>query len=279
MRMKPPSLHFDLTNYLWFQEKVLKTESEYHERERLRIQNERELDRVRRQHEKEVYLLKKKLFEASSTAQDSGPSLIDGFHNIHHNQIQIAIPHFHLPSSDHVVFEVIITSKDATWTIFRRFRQFRDLHITQSSLYGATVTGLSFPSRRLFGNTSKTVSHQRQLQLQTYLNSLVQRCSLIPASPLYQSSCQAALVDFSDFFKPDAISWSHSMLSCPEQSQVKCLCPIRRKKKWKICELKKVIMKQQIWEQIIKNATKQTSIMHESGYLYPYHFYIFRKNM
>ena len=48
-----------------FQEKVLRAESDFHERELLRIQKERELNQIRRQHEKEIYLLKKKMHEAS----------------------------------------------------------------------------------------------------------------------------------------------------------------------------------------------------------------------
>ena len=48
-----------------FQEKVLRAESDFHERELLRIQKERELSEIRRQHEKEIYLLKKKMHETS----------------------------------------------------------------------------------------------------------------------------------------------------------------------------------------------------------------------
>ena len=55
-----------------FQEKVLRAESDFHERELLRIQKERELNDIRRQHEKEIYLLKKKMHE-SSPQQTAGP--------------------------------------------------------------------------------------------------------------------------------------------------------------------------------------------------------------
>ena len=44
---------------------MLRAESDFHERELLRIQKERELNEIRRQHEKEIYLLKKKMHEAS----------------------------------------------------------------------------------------------------------------------------------------------------------------------------------------------------------------------
>ena len=44
---------------------MLRAESDFHERELLRIQKERELNEIRRQHEKEIYLLKKKMHETS----------------------------------------------------------------------------------------------------------------------------------------------------------------------------------------------------------------------
>ena len=52
-----------------FQEKVLRAESDFHERELLRIQKERELNDIRRQHEKEIYLLRKKMHETSPQQQ------------------------------------------------------------------------------------------------------------------------------------------------------------------------------------------------------------------
>ena len=58
-------------NLVDFQEKVLKQESEYHEKELLKLQKEQELNEVRRQHEKEIYALKKKLHEASIAANNA----------------------------------------------------------------------------------------------------------------------------------------------------------------------------------------------------------------
>ena len=40
----------------------------------------------------------------------------------------------------------------------RRFRQFRDLHMSLVTTYGPLITSLPFPSRRLFGNKSDQVS-------------------------------------------------------------------------------------------------------------------------
>ena len=44
------------------------------------------------------------------------------------SQIRLTIPRFRV-IRDHVEFEVAIFAKDASWTISRRFRQFRDLHV------------------------------------------------------------------------------------------------------------------------------------------------------
>merc|ERR1719510_2589731 len=48
-----------------FQEKIIRSETEYQEKEMLRIEKERELAAIRREHEREVYLLKRQLHEAN----------------------------------------------------------------------------------------------------------------------------------------------------------------------------------------------------------------------
>lgn len=182
-----------------FQEKVLRTESDFHERELLRIQKERELNTIRRQHEKEVYLLKKKLHEASSVQ-----SSLDADDNIGGGAtpIRVTIPRFRI-IHDHVEFEVVVFTKDCCWSLSRRFRTFRDLHVSMCQRYGQAVQALYFPSRRLFGNTSSIVSAERQTQLQTYLNSLVQKCYALPGSPICEKPYQSALLELSGFFEPD----------------------------------------------------------------------------
>jgi len=164
--------------------------------ELLRIQKERELNEIRRQHEKEIYLLKKKMHEAS-------PQQTAGVERSEDLQIRLTIPRFRV-IRDHVEFEVAIFAKDASWTISRRFRQFRDLHVAMVQRYGASaIQSLFFPHRRLFGNMSSTVSEERQSQLQTYLNGLVRNCAGIQSSPVYRKPYRAALVELSAFFEPE----------------------------------------------------------------------------
>ena len=59
------------------QEKVLKAESEFQERELIKMEREREVAILRRQHEREIYMLKRKLHE-NSKMQVPGSSSISG---------------------------------------------------------------------------------------------------------------------------------------------------------------------------------------------------------
>ena len=79
--------------------------------------------------------------------------------------------------------------------MFRRYRQFRDLHSVLSARYcrtpvlncivallryGTAVSSLAFPSRKLFGSRSEAVSSERQRELGQYLTSLLAACSRYP---------------------------------------------------------------------------------------------------
>ena len=69
---------------------------------------------------------------------------------------------------------------------------------------GSTVQSLTFPSRRLFGNRSVSVSHERRALLETYLNALIQICAGLKPCPLHNNPSKRALIQFSAFFE-DAI--------------------------------------------------------------------------
>ena len=75
-----------------FQEKVLKSESEFEQKEMLRMEKERELAAIRRQHEREIYLLKRQLHEAINPKPTSnGDNTINESRPI---DISISIPSF-----------------------------------------------------------------------------------------------------------------------------------------------------------------------------------------
>merc|ERR1719288_100023 len=190
-----------------FQEKIMRSENDFQEKEMLRIEKERELAAIRRQHEREIYLLKKQLHEATVTkVQPSGNSEVNEKRLF---DISISIPTFCLKgigSAQHVEYNVDIAiggDSPVSWSIMRRFRQFRDLHRSLIQAYGSSVQSLAFPSRRLFGNRSNYIAHERKRMLQTYLNTLIQTCACLKPCPLAKSLSKTSLIEFSSFFEDD----------------------------------------------------------------------------
>lgn len=190
---------------------MLKAESEFQERELIKMERERELAILRRQHEREIYMLKRKLHESSLTnkngkisssndAPSSGPE-----DNL--SALSVSIPTFTLSgvgSNSHVEYQVNIKTADSSWTVMRRFRQFRDLHVAMMSVYGQIITGLPFPSRRIFGNRSETVSGERQKQLMAYLNVLLLTLVKVEGCPLFKNPSKLGVQKLSAFFHEDA---------------------------------------------------------------------------
>ena len=70
---------------------------------------------------------------------------------------------------------------------------------------GASIQSLAFPSRRLFGNRSTNLAHERKRLLQKYLNALIQTCANIDMCALYQNASKKALIQFSSFFEDTII--------------------------------------------------------------------------
>jgi hypothetical protein len=199
-----------------FQEKVLKAESEFQERELIKMEREREMAILRRQHEREIYMLKRKLHE-NTKMQVPGSNSISGQGDSSNSSdpdsllqegiVSVTIPTFTLSgigSNSHVEYQVTIKSVDAHWTVMRRFRQFRDLHMAMMSIYGKAVTVLPFPTRRIFGSRSETVSGERQTQLMGYINILLLTLLKIPSCPIYKNPTQDGVLKLSAFFNHDA---------------------------------------------------------------------------
>merc|ERR1712001_250430 len=120
--------------------------------------------------------------------------------------LSVSIPSFVLSgvgSSSHVEYQVNIKTIDAQWSVMRRFRQFRDLHLSLVTVYGPLITVLPFPSRRLFGNKSDYVSGERQRQLNAYLNVLLLTLVKVESSPIYKNPNRENLITLSAFFQDD----------------------------------------------------------------------------
>ena len=153
------------------------------ERELLLLEKEQELERLRVQHEREIYLMKKKLSTAAAPTarpQPASPALIN-----------LSIPRYHTVGSGkagYVEYEIRVESGAGEgWTLFRRYRQFRDLHTQLVNRYGVPIQSLPFPGRKLFGSKTEAVSSERQRELQQYLNSLISVASKIAACPLHKA--------------------------------------------------------------------------------------------
>lgn len=183
---------------------MLKAESEFQERELMKMERERELSQLRRQHEREIYMLKRRLADTSIAKKLSSQQNIQ---DEDFSSLQISIPTFTMAgngSSSHIEYQVNIKTADAQWTVMRRFRQFRDLHKAMMTIYGQIITNLPFPSRRIFGSRSEYVSGERQKQLCGYLNILLLTLLTTQNCPLFKNPSKVGLQKLSSFFHEDA---------------------------------------------------------------------------
>lgn len=82
--------------------------------------------------------------------------------------VKISIPRYVLCGQGkdaHVEFQVKITVLDETWTVFRRYSRFREMHKTLKLKY-AELAALEFPPKKLFGNKDERVIAERRSHLE-----------------------------------------------------------------------------------------------------------------
>uniref|UniRef100_A0A663EBX0 Kinesin family member 16B n=1 Tax=Aquila chrysaetos chrysaetos TaxID=223781 RepID=A0A663EBX0_AQUCH len=85
--------------------------------------------------------------------------------------IKISIPRYVLcgqGKDEHYEFEIKITVLDETWTVFRRYSRFREMHKTLKLKYPELAT-LEFPPKKLFGNKDERVIAERRSHLEVCL--------------------------------------------------------------------------------------------------------------
>ncbi|XP_063515435.1 kinesin-like protein KIF16B isoform X13 [Pongo pygmaeus] len=90
--------------------------------------------------------------------------------------IKISIPRYVLCGQGkdaHFEFEVKITVLDETWTVFRRYSRFREMHKTLKLKY-AELAALEFPPKKLFGNKDERVIAERRSHLEMESRSVAQ---------------------------------------------------------------------------------------------------------
>nr|XP_046169091.1 kinesin-like protein KIF16B isoform X3 [Oncorhynchus gorbuscha] len=133
--------------------------------------------------------------------------------------VKISIPRYVLRGQgkdEHFEFEIKITVMDETWTVFRRYSRFREMHKTLKMKY-PELAALEFPPKKLFGNRDERVVAERQSHLEKYLQNFF-RVMMSPSSgsPLRTDSdsegglqlSKYTVCDFSPFFKKGVFDYS-----------------------------------------------------------------------
>ncbi|NWX49435.1 KI16B protein, partial [Steatornis caripensis] len=129
--------------------------------------------------------------------------------------IKISIPRYVLcgqGKDEHYEFEIKITVLDETWTVFRRYSRFREMHKTLKLKYPELAT-LEFPPKKLFGNKDERVIAERRSHLEKYLRSFFSAMLQSPSSPLHVDKVGLTLskhtiCEFSPFFRKGVFDYS-----------------------------------------------------------------------
>ncbi|NXA52035.1 KI16B protein, partial [Nothocercus julius] len=129
--------------------------------------------------------------------------------------IKISIPRYVLcgqGKDEHYEFEIKITVLDETWTVFRRYSRFREMHKTLKLKYPELAT-LEFPPKKLFGNKDERVIAERRSHLEKYLRSFFSAMLSSPASPLHLDKVGLTLskhtvCEFCSFFRKGVFDYS-----------------------------------------------------------------------
>ncbi|XP_037350257.2 kinesin-like protein KIF16B [Talpa occidentalis] len=129
--------------------------------------------------------------------------------------IKISIPRYVLcgqGKDEHFEFEVKITVLDETWSVFRRYSRFREMHKTLKLKY-AELASLEFPPKKLFGNKDERVIAERRSHLEKYLRDFFSVMLQSVTSPLHINKVGLTLskhtiCEFSPFFKKGVFDYS-----------------------------------------------------------------------
>ncbi|KAM7394784.1 hypothetical protein PAMP_021567 [Pampus punctatissimus] len=130
--------------------------------------------------------------------------------------LKISIPRYFLRGQgkdEHFEFEVKITVMDETWTVFRRYSRFREMHKSLKLKY-PELAALEFPPKKLFGNRDERMVAERRNHLERYLRSLFRVMLSSSCSPLRVDTnggfhlSKHAICEFSPFFKKGVFEYS-----------------------------------------------------------------------
>ncbi|KAM4751236.1 kinesin-like protein KIF16B isoform 2-T2 [Anableps anableps] len=123
--------------------------------------------------------------------------------------VKVSIPRYVLRGQgkdEHFEFEVKISVMDETWTVFRRYSRFREMHKSLKSKY-PELAALEFPPKKLFGNRDERMVSERRSHLERYLRNLFRVVLHSSGSPLRADEdgvfrlSKFNICEFSPFFK------------------------------------------------------------------------------
>ncbi|XP_052401871.1 kinesin-like protein KIF16B isoform X1 [Carassius gibelio] len=130
--------------------------------------------------------------------------------------VKISIPRYVLcgqGKDEHFEFEVKITVLDETWTVFRRYSRFREMHKSLKLKY-PELAALVFPPKKIFGNRDERMVGERRNLLEQYLRNFF-RVMMSPSSssPLRTDEfglhlSKHAVCGISPFFKKGVFDYS-----------------------------------------------------------------------
>ncbi|XP_030052209.1 LOW QUALITY PROTEIN: kinesin-like protein KIF16B [Microcaecilia unicolor] len=129
--------------------------------------------------------------------------------------VKISIPRYVLcgqGKDEHYEFEIKITVLEETWTVFRRYSRFREMHKTLKLKHPELAT-LEFPPKKLFGNKDERVIAERRSHLEKYLREFFGIMLKSSASPLHIDKVgwilsKHTICEFSPFFKKGVFDYS-----------------------------------------------------------------------
>ncbi|XP_056621365.1 kinesin-like protein KIF16B isoform X4 [Triplophysa dalaica] len=132
------------------------------------------------------------------------------------NPVKISIPRYVLcgqGKDEHFEFEIKITVLEESWTVFRRYSRFREMHKCLKLRY-PELAALDFPPKKIFGNRDERMVAERRNQLEQYLRNFFHvMMSPSSSSPLRteESGLQLskhAVCSISHFFKKGVFDYS-----------------------------------------------------------------------
>jgi len=117
--------------------------------------------------------------------------------------INIAIPNIVHPTEERPFtrFELVVTYKNETWTVLRRFSSFSEFHAVISKIVGRNSPLPPFPKKKL-GKTDPAFLETRRLQLLSYMTNLVKIPGVVQSKALdtflMMSNHQSTLIESSE---------------------------------------------------------------------------------